>query len=629
MKSLGLLIGTWLLLNTIAFAQIAPEKTWGLCIGIAEYNTDTLALKWADKDAIDFCSLFLDGKLNVPKEQYRIVKDREATRREILNALDWLMGAANPGDRVYIFYSGHGKETSPFLPFDAENQISLDEIKKRLKKIDAQDIIVFADACYSGRLANKGAKFDVVELGVTGLTAQTNTALSQAKRGTVVMTSAKGIQESRELEGLMNGIFTDRLLDVLTKHAQAADANHDGQLTLDEAYRVVSRDVAAKSKQEPQISDEQAAQQVVLFAYALPTPTPSPATPTPLPVQTAILTVRANAGAAVTIDGQAAGVSPMQAKLALGWHRVRVEKTGYLTFEDEIELNYDRTVRVELRPQTSQTSEVSETSEVLTPTPPPAPPQQGGARETPVPSGRVGEGFTDPTTGMEFVWIQGGEFQMGSNDYKSEQPVHQVLVQKDGGFWMGKYEVTQAQWQKIMGSNPSSFKGEKRPVENVSWDDAQDFIRKLNAKTGKNPPLPLRGGEYRLPSEAEWEYACRAGTTTAYSFGDDVAQLKNYAWYGENSNSQTHPVGDKKANAWGLYDMHGNVWEWCADTWHDNYAGAPTDGSIWGSLGDKKAKLLRGGSWSDHPDFVRGANRGRFAADTQNFYIGLRVVCVR
>ena len=251
----------------------------------------------------------------------------------------------------------------------------------------------------------------------------------------------------------------------------------------------------------------------------------------------------------------------------------------------------------------------------------------------------AGATYTEPTTGMEFVYVPGGEFWMGCGERETEcsddeKPRHQARV---SGFWMGKYEVTQAQWEKVMGNNPSYFKGADRPVEQVSWNDAQEFLKKLNAThpsplpRGEQRETSLSGGAgggllFRLPSEAEWEYAVRAGTQTAYSFGDNPAQLGEYAWFDGNSGNETHPVGKKKPNAFGLYDMHGNVWEWVADTWHDNYDGAPTDGSIWGSLGDEKTKVLRGGSWNDGPDCCRSAYRLRNAPDGRNNIIGARVV---
>jgi formylglycine-generating enzyme required for sulfatase activity len=183
------------------------------------------------------------------------------------------------------------------------------------------------------------------------------------------------------------------------------------------------------------------------------------------------------------------------------------------------------------------------------------------------------ESFITNAFDMEFVWIPAGEFQMGSSDgYDNERPVHTVHIKEP--FFMTKYPVTQGQWEAVMGNDPSHFKGDpQRPVENVSWHDVQAFLQALNQKEA--------GNAYRLPTEAEWEYACRASTTTAYSFGDDASQLGEYAWYEENSQERTHSVGQKKPNAWGLYDMHGNVWEWVQDCYHDSYTGAPIDGSAW------------------------------------------------
>ena len=167
-------------------------------------------------------------------------------------------------------------------------------------------------------------------------------------------------------------------------------------------------------------------------------------------------------------------------------------------------------------------------------------------------------------------------------------------------YQIGKYEVTQEQWFAVMGTNPSANKGRTLPVEQVSWDDIQQFIAKLNQKTGQ---------KYRLPSEAEWEYAARARTTTEWSFGSDESKLGNYAWYGRNSGGKTQEVGQKLPNAFGLYDMHGNVWEWTQDCWHENYAGAPTDGSAWTTGCTSNARVLRGGSWDDFPADLRSAIR--------------------
>ncbi|BAG05403.1 bifunctional serine/threonine-protein kinase/formylglycine-generating enzyme family protein [Microcystis aeruginosa] len=231
--------------------------------------------------------------------------------------------------------------------------------------------------------------------------------------------------------------------------------------------------------------------------------------------------------------------------------------------------------------------------------------------------------FTEKLPGglqLAMVELPGGKFMMGSPDSDpdardNEKPQHQVQV---NSFAIGKYPVTQAQYEAVMGNNPSLFQNNpQNPVEKVSWNDAQAFCQKLSQITGKT---------YRLPTEAEWEYACRAGTTTRYYFGDDANQLGDYAWHNGNSQDKTHPVGQKRPNAWGLYDMSGNVWEWCEDNWHDNYIGAPKDGSAW-LTNDNDYQILRGGSWYDDPYFCRSAYRDFLYRRVNDYYFGFRVVC--
>ena len=225
---------------------------------------------------------------------------------------------------------------------------------------------------------------------------------------------------------------------------------------------------------------------------------------------------------------------------------------------------------------------------------------------------------------LEMVGLPAGQFLMGSPDsdpdaQSDEKPQHQVKV---NSFAIGKYPITQAQYQAVMGNNPSHFENNpQNPVEKVSWHNAQAFCQKLSQITGKT---------YRLPTEAEWEYACRAGTTTRYYFGDNNNQLGDYAWYRENSNGTTHPVGQKKPNAWGLHDMSGNVWEWCEDDWHDSYAGAPDDGTAWidNDNRSQSRKCLRGGSWIISPLNCRSANRYRNYPDDHYVSYGFRVACV-
>jgi len=222
---------------------------------------------------------------------------------------------------------------------------------------------------------------------------------------------------------------------------------------------------------------------------------------------------------------------------------------------------------------------------------------------------------------LEMIAIPGGSFLMGSADNDSsvssyEKPQHRVTVP---AFYMGKYPITQAQYEAIMGSNPARFKGKDRPVEKVSWHDAKAFCQKLSQRTNR---------PYRLPSEAEWEYACRAGSQSRYCFGDNEQQLGSYAWYAGNSKNETHPVGQKQPNTFGLYDMHGNVWEWCEDVWHSNYQGAPTDGSAWVTGGNTNVHAVRGGSWGSNAGNCASGFRYIWDADCRYLSRGFRVVLI-
>ena len=241
--------------------------------------------------------------------------------------------------------------------------------------------------------------------------------------------------------------------------------------------------------------------------------------------------------------------------------------------------------------------------------------------EEPEPGEECEFNLTDDVT-ITMVWIPAGSYMMGRQDGEQdsnddEDPRHEVNL--GYGFWMGKYEVTQAQWEAVTGSNPSYFDGDNRPVETVSWDNIhEDFLSQIE-------------NGFRLPSESEWEYACRAETDTRFYWGDDSDhdEIGDYAWYTSNSNSQTHDVGQKRPNTFGLYDMSGNVWEWCEDVWHGNYNGAPADGSDWTQGGAQHYRVLRSGSWSDNPWHCRSALRSRNSPSHRTSSYGFRLVLVR
>jgi formylglycine-generating enzyme required for sulfatase activity len=283
------------------------------------------------------------------------------------------------------------------------------------------------------------------------------------------------------------------------------------------------------------------------------------------------------------------------------------------------------------------------------PIPPPGPVKPG-----------AGQRFRNPI-GMDMVPISADSFQMGSADgdgAKDETPRHPVRIGRP--FFLAAHKTTQAQFQEVMGRNPSWFSATgggkdkvngdtgRFPVEEVTYFDALEFCNKLSENEGRRPCYRLTaiqreddksikaanvevledGTGYRLPSEAEWEFCARAGTMTRYSFGDDAAQLGEYAWFDDNSGGCTHPVGQKKPNRWELYDMGGLLWEWCDDVWHDNYEGAPADGSAWRNGGDQSRRVVRGGSWFNHARSCRCANRFWFEPGDRNYILGFRVVLV-
>jgi formylglycine-generating enzyme required for sulfatase activity len=192
-----------------------------------------------------------------------------------------------------------------------------------------------------------------------------------------------------------------------------------------------------------------------------------------------------------------------------------------------------------------------------------------------------------------------------------EQPQHEVAI---AAFAIGKFELTQAEWRAVMGNNPSANAGPNLPVDSISWDDVQAFVAKLNAKTGKT---------YRLPTEAEWEYAARGGTTTQFSFGEDARDVGRYAWYARNTNLATQPVGTKEPNPFGLHDVHGNVWEWVQDCYRGNYDGAPVNGAAVDA--PSCTRVIRGGQWGYDEEYMRTAARVRFNQGETGMAVGVRL----
>ena len=307
-------------------------------------------------------------------------------------------------------------------------------------------------------------------------------------------------------------------------------------------------------------------------------------------------------GADVYVDGKKLGQSPRVFNgLLVGNHQVEVRKDGYTTDKKSVTISEGQTMSISgtLSSNTASSSNGYASNSSLS----------SGNNVISIP---VKNGIT-----IDMVKVKSGTFKMGATSemkktYDDEKPVHKVILTNN--YYMGKYEVTQALWQEVMGSNPSYFKGDNLPVEQVSWNDCQEFINKLNSITGR---------KFRLPTEAEWEYAARGGKKSRGYQYSGSSNISDVAWYTDNSGSKTHPVGTKQSNELGLYDMTGNVWEWCQD-WCSSYVSSsqrnPT-GAVSGA-----GRVYRGGSWNSVAVSCRSSYRGNHIPGARNYYLGLRLV---
>ena len=311
-------------------------------------------------------------------------------------------------------------------------------------------------------------------------------------------------------------------------------------------------------------------------------------------------------GADVYVDGKKLGQSPRVFNgLLVGNHQVEVRKDGYATDRKIIAISEGQTASITgtlasyaVASSSSNASGYSSSSSSMA----------SGSNAISIP---VKDGIS-----IDMVKVEAGTFMMGATSemkdpYSDEKPVHQVTLTND--YYMGKYEVTQALWQAVMGSNPSNFKGDNLPVETVNWNDCQEFISKLNSLTGR---------KFRLPTEAEWEYAARGGKKSRGYQYSGSRKISDVAWYEGNSRSKTHPVGRKQANELGIYDMSGNVWEWCSD-WYGSYSSSSQTNPMGSDSGAKRVR--RGGSWCYIARICRSSYRYGDAPDCRGLYLGLRL----
>lgn len=613
-------------------------KNWAIVIGINNYD-NLQPLKYAKRDAevmaawlreeaqFEQVFLFTEDSPPIPTNppiatQLTHARLRRFLQTQFENTQQTLLKS---GDNLWFFFAGHGRRFADqdYLmlpdsnPAEVENTaISVDYVTQRLRRSGADNVVLFLDAC-----RDQG---DRMGLGIG----------EQRHQGVITFYSCTANQQSWEIDQLQHGSFTHTLLQGLRLQGEANCATVE-RLEQYLRYQVPQLNVRyGKPAQNPYLRAEppykmyfilleQAARLKDVEPLKYQASLAENKGDLLLAKQLWVRVLAVSRGDWDAVDGlerialrQGASSEPIipisepVTSSPSGERSVTSEPTQESQIAQQAEAHRQNTVEFE-------TVTVDERGQVV----------DRYSKQAKFFKEDLGNGVT-----LEMVSIPAGSFKMGSppgetgrsrSEYEGSQ--HTVNVPS---FFMGKFEVTQEQYQQVMGKNPSYFKGAKRPVEQVSWNNAVAFCKKLSQKTGR---------AYRLPSEAEWEYAARAGTTTPFHFGGTVTtELANY-----NGNytytsapkgkyrGQTTEVGSFPPNAFGLYDMHGNVWEWCADTWHNNYKGAPSDGSAWID-NDNDWQVLRGGSWNDSPEDCRSASRFndiRAVRDYIYYYIGFRVVC--
>ena len=635
-----------------------------LLIGVSEYEPGLNPLPGAVKDVEAMQRVLAHSEMGgFAQENITVLKNPQ--RQAIEDAIYKLFDNRQKDDLLLFYFSGHGvKDESGKLYLSTRatrkengrlvkpSAVAASTLHESINESKSQRQVVILDCCFSGAIA-KG--MTIKDDGTVNVQEQLG------GKGRAILTSSTSTQYSFEQEGSELSVYTQYLVEGIEKGA--ADLDNDGWISIDELHEYASSKVReAAPAMTPEFYPVQEGHKILLAK----SPKDDPKVKYRKEVE-----LRINRGKFSSVSRRLLDSLSRQLKLdAEVAAAIEAEvQQPYLEYQRKLE-EYEKTL-IEAMEAESTLSEatLNDLRDYQ---------QHLGLRDEDVAvieQRIIGEekaiasieqplvltkaeradfpelnltlnkdvSFTEDLGNgvkLDMVAIPGGTFLMGSPENElerrdSESPQHTVTIKP---FCMGKFTVTQAQWRVVAGfpkvkidlePDPSRFKGAKRPVEKVSWDDAVEFCARLSKKTKR---------EYRLPSEAEWEYACRAGTTTPFHFGKTITtSLANYDGnytYGSGSKGQyrqqTTDVGSFRRNAFGLYDMHGNVLEWCQDIWHNNYNGAPIDGSAWLNKdnNDNHSRLMRGGSWLNIPGFCRSAFRNNYIPGDRNNVIGFRLVCL-
>ena len=607
-------------------------KKHALVVGIGSYTDPEITdLAFAARDAEEIGHVLADI---CGFDEVRTLASGGPQEPDHVNVVDALHGLApllSPDDLFLFYFAGHGIETRTGAHLLTSNSrirmpelasVSKEVLSDCLSRIECADRVLILDACRNDPRKGMGDQDNLLTSGFSrDIMAVAETPVEGVIPTTCVLFSCRPGERAYEWPDMRHGAFSHYLLEGL--RGAAADAG--GCITVQALGRYVEAQVPRWAKkagtprpQTPWGEHKGSWREISLAARVAPSPRaqPRPVHP-PKPVTILaepVLHVETNpSGASLSVDGRVLGPAPQRFPLRAGEYRIRAEMDGYKPWDRRI--RYDAASDAQLRIELEAKPRVVEASFPMTVEE--ATGVQRAAAEV------MGILLTDDLNcgkgiKLPLILIPSGTFIMGSpkdehDRFDDEGPQHEVTISKP--FYMGVTPVTQGQYKSMTGDKPSYFKGDSNSVEQVPWDQASRFCVKMTSTTGK---------VVRLPTEAEWEYACRAGSATRFSFGNEDAGLALHAWYTSNSGSSTHPVGQKKPNAWGLYDMHGNVWEWCEDAWHVSYKNAPTDGSAW--VGGESARVVRGGGWYFVPQYCRSSLRDGVEPDYRFFDVGFRVV---
>jgi formylglycine-generating enzyme required for sulfatase activity len=596
------------------------SKNWAISIGINQYD-NLQALNFAKRDAEAMAAWFreeakFDQVFLFTEDSPAINTSPPIPTQPTFGGLRGFLRRQfeqpllEPGDNLWFFFAGHGMRHADkdYLmladsdPGDIEHTaISVEYITERLRRSRADNVVLLLDACRE-------------ESSRSGL------GIGEEKhQGVITFYSCAANQKSWEIAELRHGSFTHTLLTGLRLHGEANCATVE---RLDRYLNSAVPQLNTRYQKEIQNPYLKAEPPYKMY-YILLEQSATMRDVESLKLQASLSENSGNFELAEQIWIRVLGVSRADSDAISAIKRIAIKTSDSVEKPVSLKVNNPQSIGLSrgdeypqfpLKEFEFETKTVDKTGKIVN--------QEN--HQAKYFKEDLGNNIT-----LEMVQIPGGSFMMGSLESEKgrtqdESPQHQVNVP---GFSMGKFVVTQEQYQQIMGKNPSYFtqKGAKRPVEEVSWNNAVEFCQKLSQKTGR---------EYRLPSEAEWEYACRAGTTTPFHFGETITtELANYkgtSIYASEPKGKhlqrTTDLGSFPPNAFGLYDMHGNVWEWCQDDWHNNYSNAPKDGSGWTSQSGN-TKALRGGSWGNIPVYCRSAYRTYNALAYHYFNIGFRVVC--